>query len=137
MVDVVTNHNGWAGSSSTVDYGRFNPFNHESHYHTFCEVNDYSNQTNVEDCWLGDSNVELVDVRTDDPNIASIYQAWISGLISNYSSKFVCPTFQDFPRNHTNRYFIRRRTISSHTIGRILCEYFSCLLLRVDIPFQG
>ncbi|KAK4991794.1 hypothetical protein LTR50_001611 [Elasticomyces elasticus] len=84
MVDIVVNHNGWAGSSSSVNYGSFNPFNSASYYHQYCTI-DYNNQTSIEDCWLGDSNVELPDLKTESTAVASGYQTWIKKLVSDYS----------------------------------------------------
>ena len=88
MVDIVVNHLGWNGSENSVVYSDFYPFNQVSYYHPYCAITNYDNQTNVEDCWLGDSNVELVDLKTEDPTVASMYQTWITQLVSNYSSKF-------------------------------------------------
>ena len=88
MVDVVVNHDGWDGSESGVVYSDFYPFNQASYYHPYCAITNYDNQTNVEDCWLGDSNVELVDLKTEDPSVVSMYQTWITQLVSNYSSMF-------------------------------------------------
>ncbi|EKG10746.1 hypothetical protein MPH_12129 [Macrophomina phaseolina MS6] len=85
MVDVVVNHNGWAGSAGSVDYSRFHPFNSQQYYHSYCEVSDYSNQDLVEDCWLGDSTVELVDLKTEDSAVQSGYETWIRQLVANYS----------------------------------------------------
>lgn len=85
MVDVVVNHNGWNGNESTVVYSDFYPFNNSSYYHSFCDITNYNNQDNVEDCWLGDSNVELVDLKTQDSTVASMYYNWITELVSNYS----------------------------------------------------
>ena len=86
MVDVVTNHNGWNGSSNTVDYSRFHPFNDKKYYHDYCPISNYSDQVMVEECWLGDPKVELPDLRTEDPYIVQEYQYWIRSLLSNYSS---------------------------------------------------
>lgn len=86
MVDIVVNHNAWAGDASSVDYSTFYPFDSESDYHTYCTV-DYTNTTSIEDCWLGDSSVELPDLKTEASNVASGYQTWISQLVSNYSSE--------------------------------------------------
>ncbi|KAG9559680.1 alpha-amylase, partial [Aureobasidium melanogenum] len=84
MVDVVVNHNGWNGNASSVNYSMFKPFDNVEYYHSFCNV-DYSNNTSIQECWLGDSNVELVDLRTEDTVVASEYQTWIQQLVSNYS----------------------------------------------------
>lgn len=47
MVDVVTNHMGYAGCGDCVDYSVFDPFDKESYYHPFCLI-DYNNQTSME-----------------------------------------------------------------------------------------
>ena len=60
MVDVVTNHNGWNGSSDTVDYSRFHPFNDKKYYHDYCPISNYSDQVMVEECWLGDPRQTLI-----------------------------------------------------------------------------
>ncbi|KAF2151438.1 glycoside hydrolase family 13 protein [Myriangium duriaei CBS 260.36] len=87
MVDIVPNHNGWNGAPSTVDFSSFNPFNSPDDYHLpYCSVTyDFSNTTNTLDCWLGDQNVPLPDLKTEAPNVAQGYQTWIKELVSNYS----------------------------------------------------
>jgi alpha-amylase len=89
MVDVVANHFGWPGSSDSVDYSSFNPFNSESYFHSYCQItqDDYNNknETAINDCWLGDSNYELVDVDTDSDDVQNAYNSWITELVSNYS----------------------------------------------------
>ncbi|KAK7539152.1 glycoside hydrolase superfamily [Phyllosticta citricarpa] len=85
MVDVVVNHNAWPGDYTTVDYSNFNPFNSQNDYHSYCEITNYDDQANVEDCWLGSSNVELVDLNTDSSTVVSGYNSWITELVSNYS----------------------------------------------------
>lgn len=47
MVDIVTNHMGYDGCGTCVDYSIYNPFNSQSYYHPFCLI-DYSNQNSVE-----------------------------------------------------------------------------------------
>lgn len=89
MVDVVANHNVWDGSGDSVDYSQFNPFNSEDQYHSYCLIQDYEDQTQVEECWLGDDTLPLPDLKTEDEAVASEYQSWISGLVSNYSSKLI------------------------------------------------
>ncbi|PSK58668.1 Alpha-amylase A type-3 [Elsinoe australis] len=84
MVDIVVNHNGWNGAPSTVDYSSFKPFNSPDDYHSYCTI-DYNNSTSIQDCWLGDTQVPLPDLKTESPTVASGYQTWISQLVSNYS----------------------------------------------------
>jgi alpha-amylase len=86
MVDVVVNHFASPGPAKQVNYSGFNPFNDASFYHSYCEITNYDDQDMVERCWLGDTNVELVDMKTDDLGVLRIYQLWISALVSNYSS---------------------------------------------------
>ena len=84
MVDIVVNHNAWSGAPDTVDYANFNPFNSESYYHPYCSP-DYGNITSTEVCWQGDTTVPLPDLRTEDGDVASMYQDWIGQLVANYS----------------------------------------------------
>ncbi|KAJ5449451.1 glycoside hydrolase superfamily [Penicillium daleae] len=85
MVDVVANHMGYDGAGNTVDYSVFNPFDSSSYFHSYCEISDYSNQTNVEDCWLGDTTVSLPDLDTTLSSVQTIWYNWVTDLVSNYS----------------------------------------------------
>lgn len=46
MVDVVTNHMGYLGCGTCVDYSVFTPFNKASYFHQFCLI-DYNNATSI------------------------------------------------------------------------------------------
>ena len=86
MVDVVVNH--VAAPTNPPDYSIFTPFNSASQFHTenFINSTDYDhNQTAVEQGWLGDTNLPLADINTEDPNIVSIWNSWISDLVKNYT----------------------------------------------------
>ncbi|KAH9837566.1 glycoside hydrolase superfamily [Rhodofomes roseus] len=83
MVDVVVNH--MAANTLPPDYSTFTPFDAESYFHTFCWVTDYSNQTNVEQCWLGDDSVPLADCNTENDDVIDFFYSWIGQLQSNYS----------------------------------------------------
>jgi len=89
MIDIVVNHNGWPGPQSSVDYSRFNPFNNAGYYHNYCPIDNYNDQGKVEGCWLGDNNVMLPDLKTEDSIVAGMYQSWIKGLVAEYSSKWL------------------------------------------------
>ncbi|KAJ5689839.1 hypothetical protein N7462_004231 [Penicillium macrosclerotiorum] len=85
MVDVVANHMGYNGAGNTVDYSVFSPFDSSSYFHSYCLISDYSNQTNVEDCWLGDTTVSLPDLNTELSSVQTIWYDWVAELVSNYS----------------------------------------------------
>ncbi|KAH8897894.1 alpha-amylase [Thozetella sp. PMI_491] len=76
MVDVVTNHMAYNGCGTCVDYKTFNPFNSESYFHPFCEI-DFNNETSTQICWQGD-NIVRRDIR-------DIFNNWASQLVANYS----------------------------------------------------
>lgn len=85
MVDVTVNSMAWPGSHLEVDYTTFaSPFNSKSAYHQFCWI-DYSNNTSTLECWLGDDNVALVDVATEQSGIRTTYNTWIGNLVSTYN----------------------------------------------------
>lgn len=81
MVDVVVNH---FGSSDEVDYSSYTPFNDGSYFHSEDFITDYNNQTLVEQGWLGDSQVPLPDVNTENGTVVSTYTEWISNLVQTY-----------------------------------------------------
>ncbi|KAJ5684875.1 uncharacterized protein N7477_001220 [Penicillium maclennaniae] len=85
MVDVVANHMGYDGAGNTVDYSVFDPFDSSSYFHSYCLISNYDNQTNVEDCWLGDTTVSLPDLNTELSSVQKLWYGWISNLVSNYS----------------------------------------------------
>lgn len=88
MLDVVVNHFAWPGNGTTVDYSNFNPFNKEEYFHPFQLLSDLdaNNKTDAEIGWLGDDVLSLPDVKTEDPQVASMYYSWIESLVSNYSA---------------------------------------------------
>ncbi|KAG2753480.1 glycoside hydrolase [Suillus brevipes Sb2] len=117
MIDVVVNHvlttlplNVTASSfqaphnSSATD---ITPFADMDDFHPLCFIVDYNNQTEVEQCWLGDATLPYADVDTENPNVVGTLNRWIQDTVSNFSVdglrlstvKFVSPQFwQDFTR---------------------------------------
>lgn len=85
MVDVVANHMGYAGPGNSVDHSVFNPFNKQEYFHPYCEITNYDDQSNVEDCWLGDTIVSLPDLNTTRSDVEDIWYSWVRALVSNYS----------------------------------------------------
>ncbi|KAL5529439.1 hypothetical protein ACEPAG_5424 [Sanghuangporus baumii] len=81
MVDVVVN-DVMSLSNTSLDYQSF-LFKDPQYYHPYCPV-DFSNITSEQLCWLGDTNVYLPDVKTDDPFVVSTYNSWIQQLVQEF-----------------------------------------------------
>ncbi|KAL2821865.1 glycoside hydrolase superfamily [Aspergillus granulosus] len=85
MVDVVANHMGYYGAADSVDYSVFNPFNSQEYFHSPCFIENYEDQTQVEQCWLGDNSVPLPDLNTTRADVQDYWYDWVGSLVSNYS----------------------------------------------------
>ena len=77
MVDVVANHVGPIGT----DYSRITPFNSADHYHDYCDINDWNNQQEVENCRLSG----LPDLKQENDWVTQQLLNWISDLITKYN----------------------------------------------------
>ncbi|KAG2342652.1 glycoside hydrolase family 13 protein [Suillus weaverae] len=117
MIDVVVNHmvttlplNTTASSfeaPQNISATDITPFADMDDFHPLCFIVDYNNQTEVEQCWLGDATLPYADVDTENPNVVGMLNSWIQDVVSNFSVdglrlstvKFVSPRFwQDFTR---------------------------------------
>jgi len=85
MVDIVVNHFAFSGNHANVDYSQYSPFNSQSDFHNFCFISNFDNQTDVEQCWLGDDTVPLPDVNTDLSSVQTTYQNWVKNLVTTYN----------------------------------------------------
>ncbi|RUS25255.1 a-amylase [Jimgerdemannia flammicorona] len=74
MVDVVANHAGFNG-----DFSSTAPFNTSSDYHSRCDINNWNDQTQVEQCWV---TGQLSDLNTEDPwvqaELGRIVRWWVT-----------------------------------------------------------
>ncbi|PFH47194.1 glycoside hydrolase family 13 protein [Amanita thiersii Skay4041] len=90
MLDVVVNHfaslEKKPNNPSSVDYSKLSPFNSPSYYHKPCPITDPDNQTNVEQCSLGDDTLPLPDVNTEDPSVVDTLNKWIKSLVNEYEA---------------------------------------------------
>ncbi|KAJ9136795.1 Alpha-amylase-like protein [Coniochaeta hoffmannii] len=88
MVDVVVNNFAQAFNNTLpppVDYSKFNPLNDQKYFHKYCNVTEWDNPTNYQDCWLYPYGVALADVDTDSDEVVTILSSWVKELVSNYS----------------------------------------------------
>ena len=76
MVDVVANHVAPVGT----DYSRINPFNRPEHYHDVCQIVDWNNQWQVENCRLCD----LPDLKQENEWVANTLYQWIHDVVQEY-----------------------------------------------------
>ena len=76
MVDVVANHVGPVGT----DYSRITPFNSAEHYHDYCDITDWSNQWEVENCRLSG----LPDLKQENTWVAQTLLDWVKDIITKY-----------------------------------------------------
>ena len=77
MVDVVMNHAGLVG----VDYSRIYPFNSSEHYHNVCQITNWENRWQVENCRLSD----LPDLNHENKWVEKTLLEWINNLVKKYN----------------------------------------------------
>lgn len=88
LVDVVVNNMAQAFNNTyppPVDYAKFDPFSDEDYFHTYCNVTEWTNATNYQDCWLYPLGVALADLKTESDEVVDMFGSWIKELVSNYS----------------------------------------------------
>jgi alpha-amylase len=75
-----------AATSSTPDFASsFKSLPSATDFHPFCFVKDFNNQTESEQCWLGDDKLALVDVNTEDDKVVSQLHDMATKLVSDFS----------------------------------------------------
>lgn len=91
MVDVVVNHyvapptNISEKIPQSFDFTSLAPFTSANDFHPQCFITDASNQTEVEQCWLGDASLPLLDVDTENPTNSEMLRSWIADLVLEYN----------------------------------------------------
>lgn len=88
LVDVVVNDMAQAFNNTIpppVDYSMLKPFDKEEYYHPYCNVTEWTNSTNYQDCWLYPYGVALADLKTESDVVVDMFGTWIKELVANYS----------------------------------------------------
>lgn len=98
MVDVVANHVGPVGT----DYSRVYPFNKSEHYHSNCQIVNWSDQGQVENCRLAD----LPDLNQDGNSYVRDYLiSWIKNIVTEYNFDGIrIDTIPEVPKNFWTDY---------------------------------
>lgn len=76
MLDVVANHVGPVSFNFTQIF----PFSNTSNYHSYCIINNWNNQTEVEYCRLAG----LPDLAQEDPTTRKTLLNWVSNIVKTY-----------------------------------------------------
>jgi len=63
------------------DYLEITPFNEIEYYHPYCEINNWEDQEEVEDCWLFD----LCDLNQTNTFVHTTFVTWIKNFVETYS----------------------------------------------------
>ncbi|KAH7884079.1 glycoside hydrolase family 13 protein [Phlebopus sp. FC_14] len=96
MLDIVVNHMvsprpanltaiRFPNSTTVKNTTDLYPFTDLSDFHPLCWITDYSNQTEVEQCWLGNEEMPWADVDTENPDVVSTLNDWVNNVISDFS----------------------------------------------------
>lgn len=88
LVDVVVNNFAQAFNNTIpppVNYSKFDPLDNQEYFHPYCNVTEWTNATNYQDCWLYPYAVALADVKTESQVVVDMLGQWINELVSNYS----------------------------------------------------
>lgn len=85
MFDVVVNHMAANALPPAFNFSILNPFSSQADFHSQCFVDGGNNQTNTEQCWLGDDVLPLPDLDTEDPMVVATMYQWIQNLVREYS----------------------------------------------------
>lgn len=87
MVDVVVNNIPSLSTNEYLDPGALSAsgsfWTQTDYFHHQCWI-DYGNTTSVQQCWLGDDKLPLMDVNTEHPDVISGLQSWIADFVSTY-----------------------------------------------------
>ena len=97
MVDVVANHVG----PVEFDYSKIYPFNQASHYHADCNINDWGNQWQVENCRLA----RLPDLDQGNSYVRNYLKTWIKDLVQKYNFDGIrIDTIPEVPKDFWKEY---------------------------------
>ena len=86
MVDIVVNHVATTQPGASFNPGTsYGPFTSQDDFHQpFCYI-DYSSQTSIETCSLGDSYVPLPDINTEKASVVTFWNDWIRSTVQTYA----------------------------------------------------
>ena len=97
MVDVVANHVGPVGT----DFSKITPFNKAEYYHDWCDITDWSNQWQVENCRL----CGLPDLKQENTWVTEKLLSWITDIVKKYNFDGIrIDTIMEVPKSFWDKF---------------------------------
>ena len=97
MIDVVANHSGPVGD----DFAQIYPLNQSSHYHADCQIEDWSNQWQVENCRLAN----LPDLDQSNPWVRQYLKDWVKHIVETFDIDGIrIDTIPEVPKDFWSEY---------------------------------
>ena len=97
MVDVVANHVAPIGD----DFSQIYPFNRQEHYHNDCNIDNWGDQWQVENCRLAG----LPDLNQGNSYIRGYLKDWIKGIVQKYNLDGIrIDTIPEVPKDFWSEY---------------------------------
>ena len=97
MVDVVANHVGPVGT----DFSKITPCNKAEHYHDWCDITDWSNQWQVENCRL----CGLPDLKQENTWVTEKLLSWITDIVKKYNFDGIrIDTIMEVPKSFWDKF---------------------------------
>ena len=97
MVDVVANHVAPIGE----DFSKIYPLNKSEHYHTTCQINNWNNQNEVENCRLAD----LPDLNQGNSYVREYLKTWIKKQVDTFGFDGIrIDTIPEVPKDFWSEY---------------------------------
>lgn len=98
MLDVVANHSTYYADA---DFGNINPLNKPEYYHSKCYINNWNNQTEVENCWLAG----LADLDQSNTYVRQYLKDWVKNTVTKYDFDGIrIDTIPEVPKDFWSEY---------------------------------
>jgi len=109
MLDVVANHVGPVG----FNFSQIFPFNSASNYHPYCIIENWNNQTEVENCRLAG----LPDLAQEDPATRLALLTWVTAVVKTYGFDGLrVDTVPEVPKGFWSQY---TQAAGVYTLGEV------------------
>ncbi|KAJ5158950.1 Alpha-amylase [Penicillium coprophilum] len=89
MMDTVINNMAYITNGSDpathIDYSTLTPFNNADYFHPYCNITDWNDMKDAQECQTGDDTVPLPDLFTEHEDVQQLLIKWAKNAIKTYS----------------------------------------------------